>query len=53
LRWVLKDITKVKPNEIKKTSALGQIKIGSDGYQIIIGPAVEMVGNEITELLKV
>ncbi len=47
LRFTLKDSSKIKDAQVKKTIAMGTIKIGASGYQVIIGPKVEMMGEEI------
>ena len=50
LRFVLKDNSKVKATEFKKTKAMGSMKVAG-GYQVIMGPTVEMYANEIESLL--
>lgn len=52
LRFTLVDNSKINEDVIKETMSRGQVKIGSTGYQIIIGPAVEMMGNEIQRVMK-
>ncbi len=47
LRFTLKDMKKVNDAAVKKTMAMGTIKVGAKGYQVIIGPKVEMMGEEI------
>ncbi len=51
LRFELKDNSIVDESIIKKTKALGHVKI-ANGYQIVMGPTVEMYYNEIQKLLK-
>ena len=50
LRFVLKDNKKVNADGIKGTKALGQMKVAG-GYQVIMGPTVEMYANEIQALM--
>ena len=50
LRFVLKDNSKVTPADFKKTKAMGSMKVAG-GYQVIMGPTVEMFANEIDSLL--
>ena len=50
LRFVLVDNSIVDKNEIKKTKAMGQVKV-QGGYQVIMGPTVEMYANEIQKML--
>ncbi|TCG11505.1 PTS transporter subunit EIIC [Mycoplasma todarodis] len=47
LRFTLKDASLINDAQVKKTMAMGTIKIGANGYQVIIGPKVEMMGEEI------
>ena len=51
LRFVLKDNSKVNAADIKKTKAMGQMKV-TGGYQVIMGPTVEMFANEIHSLMN-
>ena len=51
LRFVLKDNTKVNKAAIGKTKAMGSMKV-SGGYQVIMGPTVEMYTEEINSLMK-
>ncbi|MCK5788641.1 MAG: PTS glucose/sucrose transporter subunit IIB [Chlamydiia bacterium] len=51
LRFVLKDNTKVNAADIKKTKAMGQMKV-TGGYQVIMGPTVEMFADEIHSLMN-
>lgn len=51
LRFVLKDNSKVDSAKIKTTTAMGQMKV-ADGYQVIMGPTVEMYANEIQDLIN-
>lgn len=51
LRFTLKDNSKINESLVKKSFSRGEIKIGTQGYQIIIGPTVEMMGNEINRVL--
>ncbi len=51
LRFVLKDNTKVDKAAFKKTKAVGSMKV-SGGYQVIMGPTVEMYADEINEIIK-
>ncbi len=51
LRFTLKDGKKVDDKSIKSTQAMGTMKVGAKGYQVIIGPKVEMMGEEIKKLM--
>ena len=51
LRFVLKDNTKVDKAAIGKTKAMGSMKV-TGGYQVIMGPTVEMYAEEINSLMK-
>jgi len=51
LRFVLKDNTIVDQDLIKTTKAQGQLKV-SGGYQVIMGPIVEMYAEEVHRLMK-
>ena len=51
LRFVLKDNTKVDKAAIGKTKAMGSMKV-TGGYQVIMGPTVEMYANEIQSLMN-
>ncbi|NQZ29120.1 MAG: PTS transporter subunit EIIC [Mycoplasmatales bacterium] len=51
LRFTLKDQGIVDEAKIKATMAMGVIKVGGNGYQVIIGPKVEMMGEEIKRQL--
>ncbi len=51
LRLTVKDNTKINLDQIKRTRSRGEIKSGTTGFQIVIGPTVEILGNEINRLL--
>lgn len=52
LRFELKDNSIINEKLIKKSCSRGEIKIGTNGYQVIIGNNVEMIGMKIQELLS-
>ncbi len=52
LRFTLKDGKKVDDKLVKSTQAMGTMKVGAKGYQVIIGPKVEMMGEEIKKVMK-
>lgn len=52
LRLTVRDVNKIDETKLKSTKIVrGTIKVGDSGYQIVIGPTVEMVMNEINRLL--
>lgn len=52
LRFTLKDSSKLNKDLIKTTLSRGIINVGDKGVQIIIGPNVEIIGDEILTLIK-
>ncbi|MCP4336678.1 MAG: PTS transporter subunit EIIC [Mycoplasma sp.] len=51
LRVTLKDVKSVDEKTIKSTQALGVMKMGDKGFQVVIGPKVELMGEAIKTLL--
>jgi len=51
LRLILKDNSKVNDAQIKAAGAFGVKRLGTQAFQIVIGPDVEHVANEVKEQL--
>lgn len=50
LRLVLKDTSIVKESKIKLLGAMGQVKVDDKNYQIIIGPEVEFLADDMRKV---
>lgn len=51
LRLEVANMDMIKEPELKKLGALGVVKSGDSGLQIIVGPQVEIIAGEISELV--
>ncbi len=52
LRLTLSDMSKINENQLKALGSKGNLKVGGDGYQVILGAEAELVADAMKPLIK-